>query len=230
MTTAIPTPTVTATITPTPTIIPSYTVYADCFYVYATTGDVTNITSNSATLNGSYDNFGYSTEVWFEYGTPGESYTTPSEATSGDAAISRDISGLAPDTTYYYRIVAQDISGECYYFDDIGYGEYHTFTTLPTANSITVYPVNIILARKEHVEVTITVRGKDSSLANGQKVTAKVSSAGKKRISVLPKNTITDEDGQSTFTITAKNKTGNARITFKAGRVKRTLLVKVRGR
>ena len=61
-------------------------------------------------------------------------------------------------------------------------------------------------------------------------VTATINKAGKKHISILPSSAATDSNGAAKFTITAKNKTGNARITFKAGSVKKTMSVKVRGR
>ena len=70
--------------------------------------------------------------------------------------------------------------------------------------------------------------GDAGCLVDGETVTATINSAGKKRISVSPTSDSTDENGQATFTIKAKKKTGNARVTFKAGAVKKSMTVKVR--
>ena len=40
-------------------------------------------------------------------------------------------------------------------------------------------------------------------------------------------NTITDENGQAIFVITAKKKTGSARVLFKVGSARISILVKV---
>jgi hypothetical protein len=83
-----------------------------------TTGPATNVSATGATLTGTVD--GAANSVHFEYGTT-TAYgvaTTPGPAT-GDVAAT--ISGLTPETTYHYRIVAD---GEV--------GEDRTFTT--TAN------------------------------------------------------------------------------------------------
>ncbi len=39
---------------------------------------------------------------------------------------------------------------------------------------------------------------------------------------------VTDENGVAKFTITAKNKIGKAKVTFKAGNLKKSIIVKVR--
>ena len=51
----------------------------------------------------------------------------------------------------------------------------------------------------------------------GETVTATINAAGKRRISISPTSTSTDENGRATFTITARKKIGNARVTFKVG-------------
>ncbi|HHT9135950.1 MAG TPA: hypothetical protein ACFYEK_01765 [Candidatus Wunengus sp. YC60] len=76
--------------------------------------------------------------------------------------------------------------------------------------------------------MTVTVTGEAGCLVDGETVTATINAAGKKRISVSPTSGSTDENGQASFTITAKKKTGNARVTFKAGDVKKSITVKVR--
>ncbi len=76
----------------------------------AQTEDATHVTANSATLSGSVDPNGVKTTYQFEYHTGSEnSASTPVEvAGSGteDLKESADLSGLASDTTYRYRLVA----------------------------------------------------------------------------------------------------------------------------
>jgi len=76
----------------------------------ATTGDATGLSSSGATLNGSLDAGGAETSYRFEYGTtPAYGQTTPTAsagAGSGAVGESAAVSGLAPATTYHFRIVA----------------------------------------------------------------------------------------------------------------------------
>jgi len=92
-------------------------------------------------------------------------------------------------------------------------------------------PKSLTLLREDEGEVTVTVSGDDGDCqAAGVTVTATTTKAGAKRISISPASDTTDGNGEIVFTITAKNKTGNARVTFKADGVKKPLryTVKVR--
>lgn len=79
------------------------------------TESATNITSDSATLNGIVNANGLSTTAWFQYGATSGFYTytssTQSVSGSDDTVVSISISGLSAGTTYYYRIVAQNSAG-----------------------------------------------------------------------------------------------------------------------
>jgi hypothetical protein len=80
-----------------------------------TTGGVSNITPQSASLNGSVNPQGGNTGYYFEYGTT-SSYgaRTPTIGVgSGTKAVkvTAPISGLAPATTYHYRIIAGNPTG-----------------------------------------------------------------------------------------------------------------------
>jgi len=71
----------------------------------------TNVGQNSATLNASFTNAGSnSVSVWFEYGTSislgTNSGTVNVSASAGNASV--NISGLAPNTTYYFKAIASD--------------------------------------------------------------------------------------------------------------------------
>ncbi|MBN8459840.1 MAG: cadherin-like beta sandwich domain-containing protein [Verrucomicrobia bacterium] len=72
---------------------------------------VTGITDTGATLNGEVNANGTASTVSFEYGT-NPSYLTTVAATPGSFAdtgatpVSADLTGLLPETTYHYRLVA----------------------------------------------------------------------------------------------------------------------------
>jgi DNA-binding beta-propeller fold protein YncE len=98
------------------------------------TGGATNVTETSATLNGSLEPFGFATTYYFEYGTT-ESYgsvapVTPASAGTTAEDVSESISGLLPNTTYYYRLVGEAGSGA-------KFGSKETFRTLAPAPGVT---------------------------------------------------------------------------------------------
>ena len=84
-------------------------------------------------------------------------------------------------------------------------------------------PKSLTLERNASGDVTATVTGEDDCAFAGEPVTATTNTAGEKRISISPASDTTDANGEIVFTITAKNKTGNARVTFKAEGVKKSL-------
>ncbi|NUO09234.1 MAG: hypothetical protein HUU08_11230 [Candidatus Brocadia sp.] len=81
----------------------------------ATTGPVTNVTSDSAILGGTVNAGGLSTSAWFEYGKISGSYGSKSSTQnitgSSDTAINVSVKGLSAGKTYYYRLVAQNAVG-----------------------------------------------------------------------------------------------------------------------
>jgi len=84
----------------------------------ATTGSATNVTSNSATLKATVNPNGLATTVYFQWGTsPSYGNSTPSQSIGSGTStvnVSANLSGLSPDTTYYYRIVATNSAGTTY--------------------------------------------------------------------------------------------------------------------
>ncbi|MBM4065026.1 MAG: hypothetical protein FJ266_05210 [Planctomycetes bacterium] len=68
----------------------------------------------------------------------------------------------------------------------------------------------------------------DNCVPEGKTVTATIGRVGSKRISISSTSENVDENGEARFAITAKNKVGNARVTFKANNLKMFLTVKVR--
>lgn len=91
-----------------------------------TTKRATFIASRSATLNGSLNPAITNTRAYFEYG-PSTSYgftaPVPTQAGTTFRNISANVSGLMASTTYHFRIVATNLSGDTHTSDA-------TFTTL----------------------------------------------------------------------------------------------------
>lgn len=91
----------------------------------ATTGMATNVTADSATLNGVVNPNGSLTTYYFEWG-PTTAYgnmtpSTPASAGSGinNVAVSVNLSSLNPNTLYHYRLVATNSAGTGYGSDRI---------------------------------------------------------------------------------------------------------------
>ncbi|HWP32536.1 MAG TPA: fibronectin type III domain-containing protein, partial [Solirubrobacterales bacterium] len=89
----------------------------------------------SATLKGTLDPDGMGTDYYFQYGTSrryGEE--TPEETvanvTPGDQGVSVEVPGLEPETTYHFRLVAENATY------GITYGVDRTFTTPPAIKGI----------------------------------------------------------------------------------------------
>lgn len=83
-----------------------------------TTAAATSVTGTSATLNGNVDPFGVDTAAYFEYGL-NSNYGNASASTdigSGTSSMSVNapLTGLFPDTTYYYRVVAYNLGGTAF--------------------------------------------------------------------------------------------------------------------
>ena len=96
----------------------------------AITLSATNITANSATLNGQINTYGNGAYV-FQYGKT-TSYGSLSDAGGNTGynmeTVSETISGLDPGTTYHFRIRVLNNSGT-------SYGDDMTFTTLSTGSN-----------------------------------------------------------------------------------------------
>ncbi len=74
--------------------------------------------ATQATLKGSVDPEGAETKYYFEYGTSTKYGSHTAEASAGEGSTSEKVStavtGLTPDTTYHYRIVASNHGGTSY--------------------------------------------------------------------------------------------------------------------
>jgi len=100
----------------------------------AATGAATGVGETSVTLNGTIG--AGSSTAYFQYGTStayGSSTAVQSVGTSsGPSAVAAAIGGLAPGTTYHFRLVAENSGG-------VAYGGDQTFTA-STTDAITTAP------------------------------------------------------------------------------------------
>ncbi len=102
------------------------------------TNPATNVTSNSATLNGAVNPNGLSTAVKFEYGTTttyGRKVAATPSPVSGSTSVpvNATLTKLSPNTTYHYRVAATNSA-------DSTNGDDQTFTTL-----LPPYPDTLLL-------------------------------------------------------------------------------------
>lgn len=92
----------------------------------ATTGSATDVATSAATLNGIVGPQGEATSAYFVLGTTtayGLSTATAAAGSGANAtAVAARVAGLAPGTTYHYRLVAANATGT-------SRGADHTFTT-----------------------------------------------------------------------------------------------------
>ena len=129
----------------------------------ATTGEATNVTSVSATLNGVVNPNKEDTTYYFEYGTTTAYGAKTATATVGGNAgkdVSADITGLTANTLYHFRLVATNPSGT-----DVGADKFFT-----TAQSPYVIPPGPIVGQSSITAAanpTIVVFGR-STVISGQ--------------------------------------------------------------
>src|SRR3990172_1988294 len=100
-----------------------------------------------------------------------------------------------------------------------------TPTPVCEASSLAISPTTLTLNRKTSSNVTMTVTGNGNCPVEGETVTATIGASGKKRVSVSPTSQKTDENGQATFTITARKKLGKVKVTFQAAGQKKSITV-----
>ncbi len=128
--------------------------------VAAATEAATDLTENSATLNGTLSNLASGDTIYaaFDWGTDTEyGQTTEVQTLSANGAFSAGIGSLTPNTTYHYRAKTGDGSS-------IFYGEDVSFTTLQPPIILTVArngsvvknPDKTVYTEGESVQLTAT--------------------------------------------------------------------------
>jgi hypothetical protein len=104
----------------------------------ATTGSATQITYNTAFVDGSANPKGIATEVYFQYGTSKSfGQTSAPIPLTGDTtqAVSAKLQGLAANTTYDFRVVAVNANGTTY-----GLTSHFTTKKIPLSLQIAATP------------------------------------------------------------------------------------------
>jgi hypothetical protein len=107
-----------------------------------TTGAASAVTQTTASVSGSVNGEGYATGYVLELGTTGGGvYSTRVYGSSGPGAeaVSVALQGLAPGTTYHYRLTASNANGTTD-------GEEAAFTTPGYANSLAAPPTPVLIA------------------------------------------------------------------------------------
>jgi hypothetical protein len=137
------------------------------------TGDVTAVSQSGAIVPGSVDARGDATSFRVDYGTTAAYGASLGGGAIGAATLARDVSatltGLAPATTYHYRVVAANAYGETA-------GEDRAFTT--SAAPIAPPPPQIFPLAKPKVTITLAAN-KKCRPSRSQTVRVKIASGGK---------------------------------------------------
>lgn len=220
--------TLSATATPTVTITPTPFSGRDC---HSVSGRVTDVITGkgikNATVIGGLGISSTDADGFYDWGDPeeilccGNTYTLTASA-DGYVSLEQSID-VEPNIVGTLNFELQPISLT------------PTITATPSpsqtsecyAVSIKISPKRLILQRRQSSEVIVTLEG-NNCVPEGEMITATIGKAGNKRIAISSASEVTDENGQAKFTITAKNKIGNAKITFKTGNLKRSIIVKVK--
>ncbi len=243
-----PTPTVTATVTPTatvsPTVTPTATVSPTVTPTPAATGIITGVVVSTTSIppgpiagaTVSTNTGGYSATTGADgsfsiTGVAAGTYTLTATATGyTSASQSVTVTGGATETVTFDLVAAvpTPTQSPTPTVSPVASPTPTATPTVCTATTITLDPTKLTLKRKESGDVAVTVTGANGCAVEGQTVTVKIDKAGSKRVKVSSASGTTDANGQVTFTFKAKNTTGNAKVTFKAGTKSKKMTIKVR--
>jgi phosphodiesterase/alkaline phosphatase D-like protein len=106
----------------------------------ATTGSASTVAQSSATVSGTVNPNGTDTDYYFQYGTTtsygSNTASTDAGAGTADVAVSSNLTGLTPSTTYHFRVVAVSSAGTTL-------GTDQTFTTTTPPGVTTGTPASV---------------------------------------------------------------------------------------
>jgi hypothetical protein len=104
-------------------------------------GGATGVTTKRATLTGTINPHGVATTYHFNYGRTSAYGASTAEldggAGNGDQQVSRQVSGLAPDTVYHVQVVATSDDGVTRYGGD------GLFRTAPAPSAVAISPIGV---------------------------------------------------------------------------------------
>jgi hypothetical protein len=125
----------------------------------AVTGSATNVSTTSATLNGTVDPNGRATTWYFEYGTSTSYGTKTAEKSAGSGTsttgVAAPVSGLTRGRLYHYRLVATSDAGT-----SRGADQTFSTTTAPTAVTGAASSIGLTSAK---LNGTVTPNGQATS-------------------------------------------------------------------
>ena len=127
-----------------------------------TTNTASEISSTNATLNGTVNANDSQTTVTFEYGLDtnyGETFAADQNPVSGssDTPVSSTINELEPNTTYHYRVVAQNANGTTN-------GADITFTTLPNPPTATTNAASAVGPESATLNGSVNANGASTTV------------------------------------------------------------------
>lgn len=139
------------------TTIPTYAASSEVVPT-VTTGSTSSITVISATLSGvvNANNASTGTTVTFQYGlTTAYGSTVPATPSpvdgNTDTAVTANLSGLEPGTTYHYRVLGSNSVGTTF-------GEDKTFTTVGVISDITTGLASSITSSRAILSGTVNAK------------------------------------------------------------------------
>lgn len=152
-----PTPSPSPSPSPTPSPSPSPTPTPACNKPSVYTSSTSNINQTSATLKGSADPNGNNANAWFEWGiseTGLTHETAHQNMGNGDSSIDylAGLSGLAANTVYYYRAIANNGCGT-------SYGSTKSFNTNQTSQTVLNPPSVYTGYASDVTQNSATIRG-----------------------------------------------------------------------
>ena len=137
------------------------TFTTDALLPLVTTTPASYVTTSSASLNGDVNPNGLPTSIWFEYGVKSDTLTSVTPAQdAGSAAVLAgkwaSISGLTPETTYYFRIVAQTGTS-------VVHGSVLSFTTASVKPTLSAVAAQNVVPTGATLTATVSPNGDDST-------------------------------------------------------------------
>jgi hypothetical protein len=169
-------------------LLPSTAGAASLAAPTAITGPVTAVSGSSATANGTVNPRGRSTSWYFEYGTSTSYGRTTARKSAGSGSanlqVSATLSGLAPGTTYHYRLVATSNDGTTKGADGVFTSAFAPVAVTGAATGVTVSSANLIGTVDPNGRATTWYFEYGTSTSYGSKTPARSAGSGTTATSV----------------------------------------------
>ncbi len=189
----------------------------------AATGSASSITTTCATVSGSVNPNAQATTYQFQFGTStsygGTTAVTSAGSGTSATAVSAALTGLKPNTTYHYRVVATNASGTTN-------GADATFKTKNIATRLTVGKVKV---KGNTASVPLSCAGNPGVRCKGTLTeTIKVKAKHKKKTVIVGKASFSiAAAGKKTVKVTLNSKGRKALAKAKSHKLRATLIVKL---